>query len=126
MGYNERDYQREKARTRIAKARELLGGKCVECGAEENLQFDHINPNTKVAKISVIANWAWDRFLSEVEKCQLLCQDCHTAKTMVDLGRKRSEHGTRNKYRVGCRCDLCKKANTDDCRQRRQQKLQQV
>ena len=26
---------------------ERLGGKCVKCGTTENLQFDHIDPNTK-------------------------------------------------------------------------------
>lgn len=58
-------------------ARERLGGQCVRCGATENLDFDHIVPGSRTRKISEATNWTLDRFLTEVDKCQLLCHPSH-------------------------------------------------
>jgi hypothetical protein len=82
-----REYQRKRRRERLALARERLGGRCVRCGATESLQFDHIDGSTKVANISEIANWKPERFLEEVDKCQLLCGPggCHQDKTTEEL-----------------------------------------
>lgn len=87
-------------------ARERLGGKCARCGATENLQFDHINPATKVANISEIANWSLARFLAEVDKCQLLCGPggCHQDKTTRDLYPTVCSSG---EGRWKCPCDMC-------------------
>lgn len=66
---------------------EYLGGKCESCGTTENLEFDHIDPNSK--KFSVTerlpetppgypyTELVWE----EVDKCQLLCTSCHKKKT---------------------------------------------
>ena len=82
-----REYQRKRRRERLALARERLGGRCVRCVATENLQFDHIDGFTKVANISEITNWKLERFLEEVDKCQLLCSPggCHQDKTTEEL-----------------------------------------
>lgn len=97
-----RDYQRERARERVALARERLGGVCVKCGADENLEFDHIDPSTKVHHVSEAANWALERFLSEVDKCQLLCKPCHIEKTRQEV----SKHSPWSRNR--CYCQECK------------------
>ena len=51
------------------------------CGVTDGLEFDHVNPETKVRKISEATNWSMARFLSEVDKCQLLCREHHIVKT---------------------------------------------
>ncbi len=68
----------------------FLGGKCVDCGTTEGLQFDHIDRSKKSFWIARMWNVAKARFWEEVRKCQLLCQDCHTNKTLRDLGRHRN------------------------------------
>ena len=45
-----------------------------------------------------------------------------TKKPRVDR-RRIAVHGTKSKYSVGCRCDLCTKANTDYIREYRSRKL---
>lgn len=62
-----------------------LGGECVHCGTNENLEFDHIDPKTKLASIARASSWSEKRFWEEVDKCQLLCVDCHKAKTKAEM-----------------------------------------
>jgi 5-methylcytosine-specific restriction endonuclease McrA len=61
-----------------------LGSKCVRCGTTKNLEFDHIDPSTKLASIARASSWSEERFWKEVDKCQLLCVDCHKAKTKAE------------------------------------------
>jgi len=37
----------------------MLGGRCVRCGATEDLEFDHIDPSTKRFTISGGLSKAW-------------------------------------------------------------------
>ena len=59
----------------------ILGGKCVKCESTKNLQFDHINPKTKLFEINQKLRYKFEYLLKEVTKCQLLCISCHTGKT---------------------------------------------
>jgi 5-methylcytosine-specific restriction endonuclease McrA len=61
-----------------------LGGKCIGCGVTEDLQFDHINRADKLYTIGKIIDWDLSRILPEVEKCQLLCKECHRIKTRAN------------------------------------------
>lgn len=89
-----------------------LGGKCASCGSADELEFDHIEKNSKAFNLS-------DRFgrvkrpllLKELSKCQLLCKRCHTEKTIFDSGNKpaKGTHGTLSSYRY-CKCDKCREA----------------
>ena len=88
-------------------ARIKLGGKCVECGSKDKLEFDHIDPETKLFDINT--NVSVERFWKEVAKCQLLCKGCHYKKTLKERGfaPTRGRHGTPSTYKH-CRCDVCK------------------
>lgn len=77
-----RVYQEKRRLERLAMARERLGGKCVRCGSVDDLQFDHIVPGSKTRKVSEATNWSLERFLAEVDKCQLLCNLCHRLKSV--------------------------------------------
>jgi len=79
------------ARTRRAKKRqkalEYLGNKCINCDQTEpsiKLEFDHIDPLKKQFIISRNLTIAWEKLLIELEKCQLLCNECHKNKTYDD------------------------------------------
>jgi hypothetical protein len=63
------------------KALEYLGGRCVKCGYNKcsgALVFHHIDPTTKEFSISGAHSISWKRVQKELDKCQLLCQNCHT------------------------------------------------
>lgn len=70
---------REERRKRI----ESMGGRCVRCGATENLQFDHIDPSTKLFNIS--DHHRYVAVKEEIKKCQLLCVSCHREKTKGEM-----------------------------------------
>jgi len=58
---------------------ELLGGKCLGCDENdpEVLSFHHKNPETKEFQISWNQQKAWEKLKIEIEKCELLCMNCH-------------------------------------------------
>ena len=59
---------------------EYKGGKCQRCGYDKYpdvLEFHHRDPNEKEANWSKIRLWKWDRVLTELDKCDILCANCH-------------------------------------------------
>jgi len=58
----------------------LLGGECKKCGNSNifHLTFHHKNNNDKEFGINEIKTLRWSKIKSEVEKCELLCENCHT------------------------------------------------
>lgn len=71
-----------------AAAIKSLGGKCIKCGWRGNqaaFQFHHIKPNRKDFIIGNVANKNWEKIKVELNKCILLCANCHSI-----------EHSTKN------------------------------
>jgi len=65
-----------------------LGEKCVNCGWQGNqaaFQFHHLDPKGKDFTIGNAANKKWDFIKKELDKCILLCSNCHAI-----------EHSTKN------------------------------
>ena len=63
------------------KAIEFKGGKCKVCGysrCSEALEFHHIGNNKKDFGIAAKGyTRSWDKVKKEIEKCLLLCANCH-------------------------------------------------
>ncbi len=94
-----KDYQK-KGRTRCgscntkirrfrakAAAIEFLGGKCKNCGwsgDQAALQFHHLKG--KDFTIGNVANKSWDSIKKEMQKCILLCANCHMIEHSSKLG----------------------------------------
>jgi 5-methylcytosine-specific restriction endonuclease McrA len=58
----------------------LLGSKCSICGYDKTyraLEFHHINPKEKSFAVSANLNKAWKLIETELDKCVLLCANCH-------------------------------------------------
>lgn len=69
--------------------RELkIGNDCSRCGEShpDVLEFDHLNPKTKRVEISYMTHHAYsiESILEEIEKCVLLCANCHRKKTSLE------------------------------------------
>ena len=59
-----------------------LGGKCVICGSTENLEFDHIDKHAKSFGVSSHLSYSLESVKTELDKCQLLCHECHVIKIL--------------------------------------------
>ena len=74
--------------------REAKSTPCVDCGAQYPyyvMQFDHIDPATKIASINkaVSDSWPVNRIKKEIEKCEVVCANCHAVRTYTATeGRK--------------------------------------
>ena len=104
------NYMKKRWEQRRKQAIEKLGGKCTICGNSENLEFDHIDPSTKLYTIARASSFSEKRFWEEVSKCQLLCVVHHQNKTIKEKT-KNITHGTiSGYYHYRCRCLECKTA----------------
>jgi hypothetical protein len=61
---------------------DLLGGCCKICKYDKNisaLEFHHRDPNGKESQLDMrtLSNRSMDYIMSEVQKCDLLCSNCH-------------------------------------------------
>lgn len=109
-----KQYRKAYYENRLSLYRAYLGGVCVKCSTTENLEFDHIDRETKSFGVSERHDCSWDIVRLELDKCQLLCEACHVAKS-IEAGDipPRAVHGTHAMYRHhGCRCALCRKAKS--------------
>lgn len=74
--------QKERGINKKIKAVLSLGGKCTSCGYNKNLaalEFHHIDPSTKefALDLRVFSNLSDVKLNIELEKCVLLCANCH-------------------------------------------------
>jgi hypothetical protein len=59
---------------------EHKGGSCIVCGYSKciaALEFHHQDPNNKDPKFRALRYWSLKRAMDEVDKCYLLCSNCH-------------------------------------------------
>lgn len=59
---------------------EYKGGKCTRCGYSKCMQaltFHHRRPGTKEFTISGAHCRRWRKLLKELDKCDLVCLNCH-------------------------------------------------
>lgn len=82
-GLNDADGVRAKKQALKHKLIEYKGGKCEKCGydkCEGALQFHHRDPSQKeftIAQINLNKIISMQDILDEVDKCDLLCANCH-------------------------------------------------
>lgn len=74
--------QKEKGTERKQVLVEYKGGKCIVCSYNKclrSLSFHHRIPSEKSFSLDLrnLTNRNWNSILKEVEKCDLLCMNCH-------------------------------------------------
>lgn len=120
MVFDRNAWLREDTLRRKQRAIIYLGGKCVDCCTEENLQFDHEDPSIRSFDITRNLNRRWEVLVVELDKCVLRCKPCHITKTksLGEYGGGLNKiqtlvHGTAHAYTIfKCRCDNCKYAKS--------------
>lgn len=105
--YNE--YMREYQLVRYYKLRAeciaLLGGKCVDCGTTDRLEFDHMHRFGKKYTLGSIMLHSKKKREEELSKCVLRCTYCHSVKTSIESS---VDHGGGLTGKRNCYCTLCK------------------
>ena len=72
--------QKTRTQRHKQKAVEYLGGHCAHCKGVFPLavyDFHHVNPNEKEGLLSKILWYSWTKIQIELDKCILLCANCH-------------------------------------------------
>ena len=84
MSENPNNYENQKLRGLKRKYEAVLqrGGKCEKCGYNKNLsalEFHHRNPEEKKFQIDMrrCSNTNLETLKEELDKCELLCSNCH-------------------------------------------------
>jgi|SRR3989339_2055676 len=86
-----------------AAAIKYLGGKCQKCtwrGNQAAMQFHHKDQNEKDFIIGNVANKSWDSIKKEMQKCILLCANCHMVEHSTKNDKKFIEEALNYKGRI--------------------------
>lgn len=70
----------ERNRKRKAEMVNHFGGKCHDCGGvfpQCVYEFHHLDPSQKDVNPSAALSWSKDRMWDELNKCVMLCANCH-------------------------------------------------
>jgi hypothetical protein len=82
--YNRYEYARNRKREIVS----MFGNRCAICRTENlpisNYEFHHLNPKEKQYQISKILLWNWDIIKNELQKCIMICANCHKTLTFGD------------------------------------------
>jgi DNA-binding CsgD family transcriptional regulator len=71
----------------------LLANGCVDCGEKDImvLEFDHREPNDKTSNISRLLRGSFAKLQTELQKCDVVCANCHRRRTAKMFGSWRFE-----------------------------------
>ena len=68
----------------------LEGKSCMDCGFSDPraLQFDHRDPTTKRLAVADMMRsaYSWEALLEEMNKCDIVCANCHSIRTCETYG----------------------------------------
>jgi len=89
LGYGQKEKTHRRTRERRKDIRKRLidyksGIPCLDCGKRYPhyiMDFDHVS-GQKISSVSSMIKWgSWDEILEEINKCELVCSNCHRERT---------------------------------------------
>lgn len=92
--------RKKRKQARKILAREYLGNSCNACGFNQSLQFHHKDPSSKSFIISQALWMNWKDLKDELNKCLLLCGNCHAVRHFKSPVREVFGRALRDRERV--------------------------
>lgn len=86
-----------------------LGGRCIECGSDYDLEFHHRPDTYKAFEIGSNLTRSIEVLREEADKCVLLCYSCHRGHN----DHIRTVHGYGAYVAKRCFCHVCRQAYID-------------
>ena len=86
----------------------LLEGKCVDCGTDQNLEFDHNDADSKSFDVGKLLNYSKEVREAELLKCVLRCSPCHRKKSVREGDIRSVGHGEGKSGKRNCSCKPCR------------------
>lgn len=90
---------------------------CLICGEQRHycLDFHHIDPSTKKAKICDLLCFSEKTVLEEIDKCTVLCRNCHKEQHNAEIKISKRKYRRMaddirewiNKYKADVKCEKC-------------------
>jgi hypothetical protein len=81
LAANDKKKTHERRKKQKKLAVEYLGGECQHCGLKSDsyavYDFHHVNHENKKADPGSLLHYSWKRLQEELDKCILLCANCH-------------------------------------------------
>ncbi len=74
-------YNKQQIKKRLAEIKESSG--CFDCGVSNHivLDFDHLRDKKYIISRMVHDGFSWKAIKREIEKCQVVCANCHRIRT---------------------------------------------
>lgn len=67
----------------------LINSSCTDCGNIDHrtFEFDHVNGD-KVSNVSTLlgCGFSWDKIKAEIDKCEIVCANCHRIRSFKKSG----------------------------------------
>lgn len=76
--------RREIRRKHLRELREMLGGKCSDCGYREQIDILQFHHHEKNKEMNVTESQNYKKRETEALKCILLCPNCHAIQTLKE------------------------------------------
>ena len=108
---NNKTYYLDRNREHRSRNRELYrqskeGKPCARCGGvfpQVVMDYDHLDPKTKRMCVAQMLGYSWADIQSEINKCELLCSNCHRIKTYETSNRQKQHRITTCHKRSKCK-----------------------
>lgn len=90
------DRNRLKFEENSRRVREAKDRPCMDCGGKFPpfvMDFDHRDGVTKLGNIAgLLKSWSWAKLQTEIDKCDLICANCHRIRTARRAGWAGQQH----------------------------------
>jgi hypothetical protein len=89
-----------------------LGGKCKKCGNDNIFHLVCHHLENKEIPVSKLIRLSWSKIKEEIEKCELLCENCHQELHYIERGKTIKDDSRRKDKLIyleykGIKCERC-------------------